>query len=402
MTIFNYRYRPIHAITEMLAAFAVRLLPQRKARVAELRPNRILVIKFGGLGEAVLARSIADKLLERNPELVIDYLVEDRTEDVMTLGRKSSRVFRYSPSVNGLKIALQILLSVRRQRYDAIVDFEQHSLLTSVFCRATSIPIRIGFIPSGESNRWRMFTHTIPLHEGDSMWSAFIQLGQVLDCGLSQSAMTAPLPISSHTEDWLEEWWPIHVGSDAANLVVAIHLGVGPSAQYRCWPIRRFADFAKAFGTIHPSVTVLLTGSANERPLMQEFKELFTGKVIEAVDLGGLERTCALLCRCDLLVSADTGIMHLAAAMGVPTVGLFGPNTPACWAPVGPRATYVYTSRQACSPCINSYRRHIPENCTAEKQSACMWDISVEDVLQATRRVMRNTALIPFDRILTK
>jgi heptosyltransferase-2 len=169
-----------------------------------------------------------------------------------------------------------------------------------------------------------------------------------------------------------------------------MHLGVGPSAQYRRWAIKRFAELATAMTAIQPNLTILLTGGGSEQLLMTEFKRHFGGRAIEAADLGGLDRTCALLRRCDLLVSADTGIMHLAAAMAVPTVGLFGPNTPDCWAPVGICATYVYATSRSCSPCINSYRRHIPERCIAETEGACMWDITVNDVLEAARRVVRD------------
>jgi ADP-heptose:LPS heptosyltransferase len=390
MRVFSYRYRLSHAITEKLVAMAPRLIPRGRVRARAAQPGRILVLKFGGMGEAVLARSVMDGLLERNPVLTIDYLVEQRTVEVMTLGRTDSCVFRYSPSTDGLGAALKVLRAVRRNRYDAVVDFEQHSLLTAVFCRATSIPLRAGFLPSVSNDRDRMFTHAVALREGESMWKAFVHLGQVLDPGLPESLTTTPVPTSADAESWMDDWWGANVGEDRSGPVVVMHLGVGPSAQYRRWPIARFAECARALDARYPGLTVVLTGAAGERELMSEFREAFAGKSVEASDLGGLERTCALLRRCNLLLSADTGIMHLAAAMGVPTVGLFGPNTPACWAPVGLRATWVYTTGQRCSPCINSYRRSIPEGCTAALESACMWDIGVEDVLRAAGSVMPN------------
>jgi ADP-heptose:LPS heptosyltransferase len=187
---------------------------------------------------------------------------------------------------------------------------------------------------------------------------------------------------------WLDGWWDSTITRDAKGPIVAMHLGVGPSAQYRRWPAERFADLATVFARYQRDITVILTGSKSERSLIDDFKKHFYGKTVDATDIGELEHTAALLRRCDLMVSADTGIMHLAAAMGTPTIGLFGPNTPKCWAPIGRRATYVYPSRQACSPCINSYRRHIPEKCTALKESACMWDISVDDVFNAARAVV--------------
>ena len=355
-------------------------------------PRKVLVLKFGGMGEAVLARSLVERLRERNPGMEFDFLVEKRTAEMMTCGSQG-RAFMYSSNADGMGKALATLREIRSRRYDAVIDFEQHSLLTAAFARATSIPVRVGFIPSEPSPRGRMFTHPIQLRENESMWSAFVQLGRVLDPGLSEPLMTVPLSCSSESETWVRSWWRKHIGADAGSRVVAMHLGVGPSAQYRRWSTERFADLAAALSGIQNDVTIVLTGTKSEKPMIVDFMRRFPGRSIDASDLGGLERTALLLQKCDLLICGDTGIMHFAAAMGTPTVGLFGPNTPVCWGPVGPRATYVYPTQQPCSPCINSYRRHIPEKCTAVEEGACMSDITVQHVLNAARRVVLDSWL---------
>ena len=209
---------------------APRLIPRGRVRARAAQPGRILVLKFGGMGEAVLARSVMDGLLERNPVLTIDYLVEQRTVEVMTLGRTDSCVFRYSPSTDGLGAALKVLRAVRRNRYDAVVDFEQHSLLTAVFCRATSIPLRAGFLPSVSNDRDRMFTHAVALREGESMWKAFVHLGQVLDPGLPESLTTTPVPTSADAESWMDDWWGANVGEDRSGPVVVM-LGLAQGAR---------------------------------------------------------------------------------------------------------------------------------------------------------------------------
>lgn len=387
MQLFKYRYRPVHAVSEMLVGLAAALLPSVKGRPLNEIPRKILVLKFGGMGEAVLARSLVERLSERSPNISFDFLVEKRTVEMMTCGNQG-RVSIYSPGSDGMNKALVLLAEIRKRKYDAILDFEQHSLLTAAFARATSIPIRVGFVPSIASRRGSMFTHPIELLEKESMWSSFIRIGKVLDPGLSEKLMTVPLPCSGQADTWLNEWWAAHVTPDARGPVVAMHLGVGPSAQYRRWPTERFVNLARAVSEIKNDITFVLTGAKSEQLLIGEFRRQYPGRSIDASDIGGLERTAVLLRRCDLMICGDTGIMHLAAAMGTPTVGLFGPNTPVCWAPVGPRATYVYPTRQPCSPCINSYRRQIPEICTSTLQSACMLDITLEDVLKAARTVV--------------
>jgi ADP-heptose:LPS heptosyltransferase len=390
MQLSKYRYRPIHAICERLLALVAPLVSSENGHPLRTQPLKVLVLKFGGMGEAVLARSLIEHLQERNPNISFDFLVEKRTLEMMTIGRQGA-VSLYTPGADGMGKALVSLLEIRSRNYDAILDFEQHSLLTAAFARASSIPTRIGFVPPTSGSRGRMFTHPIVLHEQESMWSSFIRIGRALDPDLPESLGTRPLPCSPISMEWLDGWWKSHIAQDTKGPIVAMHLGVGPSAQYRRWPAERFADLATTFARYQRDITIVLTGAKSEQSLIVDFKKQFAPKSVDATDIGELEHTAALLRRCDLLVSADTGIMHLAAAMGTPTIGLFGPNTPVCWAPVGERATYVYPRRQSCSPCINSYRRHIPEKCTALKESACMWDISVDDVLNAARSVVRES-----------
>ncbi|QNI31581.1 glycosyltransferase family 9 protein [Alloacidobacterium dinghuense] len=385
----KYRYRPVHAICEKVFELLAPLVSGVTGEPLTETPKKILILKFGGMGEAVLARSLVEHLRRRNPLMRFDFILEERTMEPMTCGGGGNSLI-YRSGSDGLAQALSILRTIRRQHYDAILDFEQHSLLTAAFTRAAGIPVRVGFVHPGTRSRGEFLTHPIELRESESMWSAMVRMCQVIDPQLTASVGAVAMPYSPETNSWMESWWKNKITNQARGPVVAMHIGVGPSAQYRLWPMERWVQLASRLLALNKEMTVVLTGGTAEQPLMENFKLQFPGRTVGASDLGTFERSAALLERCDLLISCDTGIMHLGAAMGTPTVGLFGPNTPICWGPVGFRATYVYPTRQPCSPCINSYQRYIPARCTAIQQSACMWDISVDDVLAATRTVLRD------------
>jgi heptosyltransferase-2 len=158
-------------------------------------------------------------------------------------------------------------------------------------------------------------------------------------------------------------------------------------SSFRSWTVFRFLALAERLRARCPVLSIILTGCGKERRLAEEFATGYSGTAVIACDLGPLERTAALLRRCDLLVSNDTGVMHLGAAMGTPTVGLFGPNTPRHWQPTGPRATYVYATKEICSPCIDNYHGAAPSKCVNQQQGRCMLDIEVDAVLDAIERV---------------
>lgn len=153
----------------------------------------------------------------------------------------------------------------------------------------------------------------------------------------------------------------------------------GPSKR---WPWRRFADLARALRRELPSVsTIILAGPKDVWTAVRIHEE--SGKIHPVIgpdlDLAGL---AAVLAHLDVLVTNDSGPMHLAAALGARCVALFGPTDPRRTAPAGERHRVLYTSRW-CSPC---FRRHCPL-----LHHRCLRDISVEAAKEATLQALVNT-----------
>jgi ADP-heptose:LPS heptosyltransferase len=171
---------------------------------------------------------------------------------------------------------------------------------------------------------------------------------------------------------------------------MAFHLGCGIGQPFKRWPLRNFAALAEAFSQHNPDLAIILTGQPHERGLLAQFGSIYKRSSVDATELNSVSMTAAILRECDLLVSNDTGVMHLGAAMGTPTVGLFGDTSPHQWAPSGPRAAHVYGTNTPCSPCINSYINLIPSRCANPDYGRCMADISVDSVLDAARAVIVN------------
>ena len=353
-------------------------------------PRRLLVVKVFGMGDSVLIRSLIDHLLARNPALDVGMLVGTATRELLTLGT-NFRVHQYTQQKLTPRTAFASLREIRRRRYDAVLNFEQASTAGSAFLAATGIPVRVGFLPTVESPKARFLTHAQRFREGCSMWQSFVRLAQMIDPGLSDSVTPVPLKCGEEAEAWALDWLTRHVQRYPA---IALHLG-SQDLEFRRWPLDRFVQFAERIRSLELEPSIVLTGTAPERPLIRAFIDQYSGQAIDASDSESLAKTAALLQRCNLLVSNDTGIMHLAAAMGTPTVGLFGPNSPRYWAPIGARATYVYETKVACSPCLNLYANRWPLECTNPVKSRCMLDIEVDSVLNAARRVITSPWLGP-------
>jgi len=126
-------------------------------------------------------------------------------------------------------------------------------------------------------------------------------------------------------------------------------LALGPTANFagKQWPAGRFAELAETLtapdGPL-PRAHIAVFAAPHERGQAQRLLDMLPGeRLIDAVDAGDLLTVYASLRRCRLYIGNDSGLMHLAAASGVPTLGLFGPSPPALYAPFGAAADFVTT-----------------------------------------------------------
>lgn len=154
------------------------------------------------------------------------------------------------------------------------------------------------------------------------------------------------------------------------KMLVAIHPGSG--GVQKCWSPEKFAALITWLNKEVGSQIFLISGPADGKiveGLRAEVKDAFA-----VVDHLPLSKLAAVLERCDLFIGNDSGITHLAAATGVPTLAIFGPTDPKIWGPRGERVKILY-KKAHCSPCSADTRR----NCFTQ---ICLESIKIEDVMQ--------------------
>jgi ADP-heptose:LPS heptosyltransferase len=347
-------------------------------------PRRILAVKVHGLGDSVMVRSLLEHFRCRHPTVDIGVLAGSANSDVLTTG-SSFQLHQYEQTKLSAETIVRTLAGIRKRRYQAVIDFEQGSLAGAAFIRATRIPIRVGFLPLSDSAKAALLTHPIRFREQDSMWASFIRLMRTIDRYFPDTASTMPLPLDDATRSATRDWMRAN-DIESTNSKVALHLGSG-QRHYRRWPVERFIALAERLRMQRPNLLIFLTGQPFEHMLIEQFISGYSGPVADATSLGSIVKTAALLAECELLVSNDTGIMHLGAAMGTRTVGIFGPASPQRWAPVGPHATAVSSSGISCSPCSETYLLRDPPDCANPDRMCCLREVTVEMVLNAVQRV---------------
>jgi heptosyltransferase-1 len=191
---------------------------------------------------------------------------------------------------------------------------------------------------------------------------------------------------------------PAAVGEASAILdgaerpLVGIHASGGRESKQ--WHLDRFAAVGRRLAESH-GATIVLTGSAADRALVDEVRLGLAGlagtRVIDASGRADLTTLAAVLARLDVLITGDTGPMHLAAAMGTPIVALFGPSAPWRYGPLAAEQRVLRVSLP-CSPC--GQVRLPPERCRGHVPD-CMDGIQVDAVWAAAAELLAHAKAVP-------
>jgi len=175
----------------------------------------------------------------------------------------------------------------------------------------------------------------------------------------------------------------------ASRPTIALHVGAGPRQQFKRWPLDRFAEVAEQ---LHDEfgARIALVGGPDERPASQDVQRRLPVTVVDAVGKLSVLQTAALLQRCDLLITNDSGPMHLAAAVDTPVVAIFGPTDIEKNPPISLGATHRIVRRPLpCSPCYRQGMNDANFQCASpDCPRRCLTDVSANDVIRHARAAL--------------
>jgi ADP-heptose:LPS heptosyltransferase len=361
-------------------------LPMRPFRRRRAEPvRRILVVKFLGLGSVLLATPLLRRLREAYPGAHITFLTfRSNAELVRRLSCVDEVVEVQRGSALGLLGSVPVLLlQLRRQRFDLALDLEFYSRLSNLISWASGAKRRVGFFVRA---RWRGSLLTDPVYFNSRLPYGRAVLALLQPLGLHDTdAERLEAPEIRPDEREAGQSKLEDMGVPREGTVVVVNVNASDLCVERRWPGHRYARLVERFGSeIAPVDCFAFIGTAGEGSDVRRVLEEIAPDVRETcLDLTGktsLAELMLLLRRSAMLVTNDSGPLHLAAALGVPTVSLYGPETPELYGPVGDNHLVFYASHW-CSPCLSVYNAKIAM-CHGENE--CMRQIRLDDVVQRT------------------
>jgi len=330
---------------------------------------KILAIQFKYFGDAVLMTPALRTLREHFPQCELHLLVPEEIAPIFEHVPWLNRVWPM-PRKRGqgnFSQTLPIIRALRREQFDRSVDFAGNDR-SAIASRLVGAKERLGWEENG--GFWgRRFCY---------------------NCRIAPEAK--PLHESAHLAHLLSGWnispprsLEAEIEADPALVEAAkkilpsknaVICHVASSQAKKEWPMPHWAKLHQMAASAGWDVVFTTARGEREQSLMAELKKLAPNAVILPL-IAELPLFLAVLKRAAVFISGDTGPLHFAAGLAVPTISLFGPTSPERWAPIGPRHQWLKGSKCSCSP-------HSP---VCQSDAHCLAAISPEQVWECLNMV---------------
>lgn len=359
--------RLMKSIDTVVGRLAVRLLPVPATASMPAKINKILLIRPGGIGDAVHLVPAIVALKKSFPDVAIDILAEKRNSTVFVLCPQIRAVFHYDKPAE--------LFRVLRNLYDAVIDTEQWHQLSAVVARMTRASQLVGF---GTNERSRLFTHPVVYSHDDYEMESFLNL--LTPLGIESSPISAPFLTVPHQSAIVAE-------TLLRELVNKPFVTIFPGASIaeRRWGADRFGRVAQLLAAC--GIGIVVVGGQEDK--QQGERIIAGGNGLNLAGRTSLAETATVIQKSALLLSGDSGVLHMAVGLGTATVSLFGPGRARKWAPRGERHT-VINKELSCSPCTT-----FGSTPSCPIKARCMGEISVDEVFNAVMMLLTAANALP-------
>lgn len=311
-----------------------------------LNPSRILVHEVNWLGDLVMTLSVLATLRRAFPTARLSVLIDDRLAAFFDGGGVVDEVIPLHRSDKGFAPlqALRVAEQLRAHRFDLAVVLP-NSFVSALRVALAGIPIRAGF---ARDYRGWMLTHRatpdaqLMKRHQVHYWLEMLKGTLGVDADPTQIAPeVAPRHLTR-----MREWLAARRNGRSKLVAVAPAAAYGPAKE---WPQEHYVQLISSLAD-RDAQAVLVGGPGDAARCDAIAAAASRGAIIAAgrTDIGEL---MALLSLCDAFVGNDSGAAHLASALGIPTVAIFGSTNPARTGPLGPRTAIIYKAIE-CSPCL--------------------------------------------------
>jgi len=348
-SIASFRVKSFKILDYLVGGLLAFLLPSLLKRECPKKINNILIIRPGGIGDAIFLLPILKAL--KNQGLIIDILCEKRNAEVFTSqAHLFNRIFIYD----------QDPFAVFAHSYDLVVDTEQWHYLSALTAYFVKSPYKAGF--ATRPNRTKLFSTAVEYDLQGYELDNFLRLFRGLILLADINGLEGAFYIDPINQVWAKE--QIH------DKYIAIFLGA--SIVLRRLNEEQMMTIVRTY--LGKNYSIILLGGKDVRSFADTIAaKINSSKLINYTGKLSLKQSGALIQQSSLFIGPDSGLLHLACAINVPVIAIFGPGNLAKWGPKGKKHK-VITENAICSPCTR-FGYTLP---TCKASYHCMKNIKID------------------------
>jgi lipopolysaccharide heptosyltransferase II len=357
--------------------------------------KKVLIINPFGIGDVLFTTPVIRAIKEEYPGCYIGYWSNARVKPLINSGFGVDKVFALSRGdikklyqesfFKGFWNSVKLILAIKKESFDICLDFSLDHRY-SLFSKIIGIKRRIGF---NYKNRGRFLTDKIDIngYNEKHVVEYYLDLLRLLKLEPKNRFLALSVPISSEikAKNILSV---AHIEED--DLIIGIAPGAGGSwgkdAGYKHWPALKFAQVAERLA-LQFKAKIVLIGDDGEGSIADVIVNAMRDKPVNLVGKVSLGFLPALIKNFNLFITNDGGPMHIAVALGVKTVSVFGPVNEVVYGPYpGSRDHLVLKWDGECRPCYRNF--HLP---VCDKDKECLKSISADSVFEAAASLLENS-----------
>lgn len=342
--------------------------------------RKILIIKLRAIGDVVLSTIVIPNLREAFPAAKIDFLTEKMSAEVVQGLSELNEVIVFDrvniqklPAMQQAEANYQFIRQLRGRQYDLVFDFFGNPR-SAILTRLSGAKLRIGYDWRGR----QMLYNRVVRSRAATVHEAEFHLDALRALGIPIVSQKLRFPIDSASEAFAREFLIHH---NFMNYVSLVGLNVYGGWEAKRWPLEKFAALADML-IKNCNAQILLFWGPGEKQYAQKVAQMMKRSAVLAPPTS-LKQMGALMKHCQMVVSNDSGPMHIAAALNVPTVGIFGPTNAKLQRPYGRKNEVALKTSLECLACNQTRCAH----------NSCMQLLTVEEVWDAVQRCLQKNKI---------
>jgi lipopolysaccharide heptosyltransferase II len=354
--------------------------------------KKVLIINPFGIGDVLFTTPVIRAIKEEYPDSFIGYWCNLRVKSLLVSSFGVNKVFALSRGdikklyqdsfFSGLWNSLKLVFNLKKEHFDICLDFSLDHRY-SLFSKIIGIKRRIGF--NYKCRGW-FLTDKIDISGYNDKHAVeyYLDLLQFLNVEPRDKSLALSVPISNEIKA-RNILSVVHLEED--DLIIGVAPGAGGSwgkdAGYKHWPALKFAQVADKLA-LEFKAKIILVGDETENSIADVIVNAMRNKPVDLVGKISLNLLPALIKNFNLFITNDGGPMHMAVALGVKTISVFGPVSEVVYGPFPEGRNHVVLKWDGkCRPCYKNFRLPV-----CDKGRECLRSISVDSVFEAAAKLL--------------